>query len=214
MAVLECAPGAKVYTRLIAYDQSGDCPLVRECPERKNEALWVALTGAAVFLVTFARDPSAWKTIWAEDGTVFLADAVDQGISSFFHFYAGYLNTVPRIGALIAAALPLSIAPLVIATYAVVVASLCGATVEALSGAYLQERWIRVGLGLCFGFLPAIREESIANMANLQFLLVAASFWVMLAIPRTRQGRGLSRGSSRPRLLRQSSGSCCSLWLY
>ena len=49
-----------------------------------------------------------------------------------------------------------------------------------------------MGLGLCFGFLPAIREESIANMANLQFFLVAASFWVLLAIPRTRTGRGLS----------------------
>jgi hypothetical protein len=165
---------------------------VRERPESKNGALWAVLTGVAVFLVTFARYPSAWKTIWAEDGTIFLAGAVDHGFGSFFHFYAGYLHTVPRIGALIAAALPLSIAPLVMTSYAVVITSICAATVESLSGAYVQARWIRVGLGLCFGFLPAIRVESIADMANLQFFLITASFWVLLVIPRTRAGRGLS----------------------
>jgi hypothetical protein len=166
--------------------------LVRERPERKNEALWAATTGVAVFLVTFARDPTAWKTIWAEDGTIFLTGAVDHGLGSFFHFYAGYLHTVPRIGALIAAALPLSIAPFVMTSFAVVIVSICAATVELLSGAYVQARWIRVGLGLCFGFLPAIRVESIANMANLQFFLIAASFWVLLVIPRTRAGRRVS----------------------
>ena len=57
---------------------------------------------------------------------------------------------------------------------------------------YIVARWIRVGLGLCFGFLPAIRVETIANIANLQFFLVAASFWVLLVIPRTRAGRGMS----------------------
>ena len=122
---------------------------------------------------------------------VFLAGAVHQGIGSFFHFYAGYLNTVPRIGALIAAALSLSIAPMVISY-------ICGRYQRASvvprskpsAAPTFRERSIRVGLGLCFGFLPAIREESIANMANLQFFLVAASFWVLLAIPRTRTGRG------------------------
>jgi hypothetical protein len=166
--------------------------LVRERPERKNELVWAVLTGVAVFLTTFARDPSAWRTVWAEDGKVFLAGAVEQGFESFFHFYAGYLQTVPRIGALVAAAFPLSMAPLVMTTFAVTIASVCAATVEALSGAYIAARWIRVGLGLCFGFLPAIRVETIANMANLQFFLVAASFWVLLVIPRTRAGRGLS----------------------
>jgi hypothetical protein len=166
--------------------------LVRERPEGKNERLWAVLTGVAVFLITFARDPSAWKTVWAEDGKIFLAGAVEQGFASFFHFYAGYLQTVPRIGALLAAAFPLSIAPLVITTYAVTITSVCAGTVEAFSGGYIMARWIRVGLGLCFGFLPAIRVETIANMANLQFFLVAASFWVLLVIPRTRAGRGLS----------------------
>jgi hypothetical protein len=123
---------------------------------------------------------------------VFLSGAVDQGFSSLFHFWAGYINTAPRVGALIAAALPLSIAPAVMTTYAVAIVGVCGATVESLSGAYIQGRWGRVGLGLCFGFLPAIRVESIANMNNLQFFLVAVSFWPLLAIPRTKWGRRLS----------------------
>jgi hypothetical protein len=166
--------------------------VVRECPERKHDVLWAAFTGVAVFFITFARDPSAWNSIWAEDGAVFLTGAVDQGFGSLFHFWAGYINTVPRVGALIAAAFPLSIAPAVMTTYAVAVVGICGATVEALSGAFIEGRWARVGLGLCFGFLPAVRVESIANMNNLQFFLVAVSFWPLLAIPGTKRGRRLS----------------------
>ena len=114
-----------------------------------------------------------------------------QGFASFFHFYADISRLFPRIGALVAAAFPLSIAPLVMTT-TVTVTSVCAATVEVFSGGYIVARWIRVGLGLCFGFLPAIRVETIANIANLQFFLVAASFWVLLVIPRTRAGRGMS----------------------
>jgi hypothetical protein len=165
--------------------------LVRERPQRKNDALWAGLTGLSVFLITYARDPTAWTTIWAEDGKVFLAGAVNQGFGSFFHFFGGYLHTVPRLGALIAAMLPLSMASVVIATYAVAISSVCGATVEALSGAYIEARWARVGLGLCFGLLPAIRVESIAEMANLQYFLIATSFWVLLVLPRTKAGRRL-----------------------
>lgn len=115
--------------------------VVRECPERKHDVLWAAFTGVAVFLITFARDPSAWNSIWAEDGAVFLTASVDQGFGSLFHFWAGYINTVPRVGALIAAALPLSIAPAVMTTYAVAIVGICGATVEALSGAFIEGRW-------------------------------------------------------------------------
>ena len=166
--------------------------LVRERPKRNNDALWAALTGISVFLITYARDPTAWTTIWAEDGKVFLAGAVNQGFGSYFHFFGGYLHTVPRTGALIAAALPLSWASVVITTYAVAISSACGAIVEALSGAYIEARWARVGLGLCFGFLPAIRVESIAEMANLQYFLIATSFWVLLVVPRSKAGRRLS----------------------
>ena len=67
------------YTRGLSHTtRAATVLVVRECPERKNEALWVALTGAAVFLVTFAHNPSAWKTIWAEDGTVFLAGVITK----------------------------------------------------------------------------------------------------------------------------------------
>ena len=165
--------------------------LTRESP-RKNELSWAALTGITVFLVTFVRDPSAWRTLWAEDGKVFLAGAVEKGFGSYFHFDGGYLHFDAQTGALIASIFPLSIAPVVIATYAVAITSICGATVEAFSGAYIEARWIRVGLGLCFGLLPAIRFESIANITNLQVFLVPTAFWVLLVIPRTKAGRVMS----------------------
>lgn len=173
-------------------DHTHPASLVRPRPSGSSELLWAALTGAAVFAATVARVPSAWRTIWAEDGKVFLAGAVKEGSSSLFHFFGGYLHMVPRLGALTASIFPLSLAPLVITGYAVLIASICGATVEVLNGAYVKARWVRVGVGLCFGLLPAIRIETIAEMANLQYFLVAASFWALLVIPRSRNGTILS----------------------
>ena len=150
------------------------------------------MTAVAVFVVTATRDPSAWWTIWAEDGQIFLNGALAHGVRSFGDFYGGYLLVVPRLGALIATAFPLSVASFVMATFAVTVVALCAGIVEVFSGAWIEQRWLRVGLALCFGLLPAIRVESIANLANLQFFLVATGFWLLLVVPASGLGRALS----------------------
>jgi len=81
-----------------------------------------------------------------------------------------------------------------LASYAVLITSTCGAITELLSGAYIQRRYMRVGIGLCFALLPVMRYEGIANVANLQFFLVAASFWVLLVAARSKAGIVLSTG--------------------
>ena len=122
---------------------------------------------------------------------VFLAGAVDQGIGSFFHFYAGYLNTVPRIGALIAAALPLSIAPLVIATYAVVTPASAGP--RSKHSVALTFRTLDPDGAWALFRLPASdpRREH-REHGKLAVLTCCSVVLAAAGIPRTEVGRGLS----------------------
>ncbi len=50
---------------------------------------------------------------WAEDFAVFYRDAYIQGISSLAHSYSDFLQTYPRLVALIAVKFPISIGPLI-----------------------------------------------------------------------------------------------------
>jgi hypothetical protein len=54
------------------------------------------LLGAGVLLERQAGDPP-WHTLWAEDGRVFLPDALAHPLSSLVTPYAGYLQLVPRL---------------------------------------------------------------------------------------------------------------------
>lgn len=53
------------------------------------------------------------RSLWAEDGTIFVNQAADLGVQSLWRSYAGYLLVYPRICALIANLLPLYLTPFV-----------------------------------------------------------------------------------------------------
>jgi len=163
--------------------------LIRESPAERSDWLWALATGIGVAVLTFLRVPSAWNTIWAEDGSIFLSNARATGFSSIGNFYRGYLYPVPRFGAEIAAKLPISWAAAVMATFATLVVAVCGAVVQHTSGSHLKSRWTRVPLGLSVALLPALRIESLANLADLQLFLVFASFWTLTWLPRSKIGQ-------------------------
>jgi len=148
-----------------------------------HETAWAVGTAVVALVVMVLRAPFAWNTVWAEDGQIFLEDSVSRGVRSFGHFYAGYLHSVPRLGSTLAAAFDLRWAAWIIATFAAVIVATCAGVVEVVSGAHIRRRWIRVGLGVSVAMLPSLRVESIANLANLQFLLVFATFWILLWLP-------------------------------
>jgi hypothetical protein len=158
--------------------------LIRDETRARRDVLWALATGLAVVGITAVRIPKAWDSIWAEDGTIFLTDARNSGIAAFGHFYSGYLHVAPRIGALIADTLPIRWAATSLSTFAVLTAAACAVMIEVASGAHINARWVRVGLGLSVGFLPALTVESLANVANLQFILLFALFWTLLWLPR------------------------------
>jgi hypothetical protein len=51
--------------------------------------------------------------LWAEDGSIFLQQALDLGLRSIVEPYAGYLHVFPRVIALLATLAPLELVPLI-----------------------------------------------------------------------------------------------------
>ncbi len=152
---------------------------------RPRERLWAVGTGLAVAVITLLRAPFIFDRFWAEDGSVFYQDALTNGpTAGFGHWYAGYLHTIPRIIASIAAAFPVRDAAAVFATLVLLTLATGAALVESRSGAYIVRRWLRVGVALSIALVPIIGEEAIGNVANLQFFLAFFAFWMLLWFPR------------------------------
>lgn len=145
--------------------------------------------GAAVIagmLLVLARQSgrAATGTIWAEDGTVFLAQARSGSTwDAVTTSYAGYWHLVPRLLAEVAAAAPLERAALVLAVTAALVQSALAAFVFHASRAIITAWQVRVLLALAMLVVPVGQAEVLASAANLHWFLVAAAVWALLWIP-------------------------------
>lgn len=117
----------------------------------------------------------AYDVMWAEDGRDFIGDAAGTSGTTVLRQYAGYLHLLPRVVAeLVVWLLP----PTAWAAGMAV-----GAAVTAGWLAIAVFRWLetvnapllaRIAAG-CATALPAIGPEGYANMANVQWLMVAGA---------------------------------------
>ncbi|WP_120617533.1 hypothetical protein [Corallococcus sp. CA049B] len=118
--------------------------------------------------------------LWAEDGAVFLTDALAHGLGATFIPYAGYLHIVPRLLALGLSLLPIEAFALGLAFVVLAV----DAAVFALI-ARIRFRWlvphdgVRVLAAMAFCFLPGTWEVT-GNLANLHSILFYAAMFVAL----------------------------------
>ena len=118
------------------------------------------------------RQPSVITapTLWAEDGSVFLKGALEHGPGTLFEPYYGQISVFPRIVALLAAPLPVSIQPAIYAAVAVAAAVLSCSIV-------LSSRW-RFSVPLSARFLcllallcsPAV-DEVFGTLTNAHWWL-------------------------------------------
>ncbi len=132
---------------------------------------------------------SALETIWAEDGRVFLQSALSQGpLAAFSGTYAGYLHVVPRVAAEAAALLPLGLASEVITLAANGIAALCAFAVFVATRPHLRSPVLRALLAVSLVLLPTAGVEVLNNLANVQWYLLTASFWLLLWRPHSRVG--------------------------
>jgi hypothetical protein len=129
-----------------------------------------------------------WRSVWAEDGTVFLQDAVDKSLPGALATpYAGYLHVPARLLTEIAVRFPPERWALVLAVLSVAAAAATGLYVYSASQDVLSTRWARV-LVASLPWLVLVGEEVPGSVANLHWYGLYAAFWALTARPRTTRG--------------------------
>jgi hypothetical protein len=163
----------------------------------------LALAAGAVVLLLRIAGRSPVTTIWAEDRTVFLV----QALASPWHLfasYAGYLQLLPRMIGQLAAFLPLPDAAAAFAISGAVIASAVALFVFHASAGHIRSGWLRGLLAVAVLLLPVAPLEIADSGVNTPWYLLFALFWAALWRPRTRRGMALAAliaflaGSSTP----------------
>jgi hypothetical protein len=142
--------------------------------------------------VSLLRHPGgvALDTIWAEDGTVFLADAADGApLAAVGSSYAGYFHLVPRLLGALAANFPAPAAAAVLAISAAVVTSALAILVYLAAAGHLRSPLARLLVSAPVVVAPLAQHEVPNSIANLHWPLLYATFWVLLWTPPGRAGR-------------------------
>jgi hypothetical protein len=144
------------------------------------------LTVSAVVLVL--RAPVAFTKIFADDGSEFIGSAAREiSIGSFFTEYRGYLSVIPRAVAVLVVQFPTAWWAAGLAVAALLATASTAVITYLVARWYVPQRALCAVLAVAVSLVPAIRTESIDNVANLQFVLVFAAFWLFLAPMRSQR---------------------------
>lgn len=141
--------------------------------------LGAVLVGLVVAVVGWWRlGPVAARTVWAEDGGVFLRERVADGPWDLLQPYAGYLHLVPRIVVDAAWALPVERYALALSLGSCCVVGVAAALVFALARQVVGPWPLRALLASVPALLPLAPYEIAGNSANLHWFLLALAPWV------------------------------------
>jgi hypothetical protein len=154
-------------------------------PTRASSAMRV---GCGVFMLFLAvvlhlerqRGVPVWNSLWAEDGQVFLSDALHNVSGTLFAENGGYIHVVPRLIAGIVSTLPVHDAAAGMAIGATTAIALIAGFVYFASAEILSSRAARLALAAAVLLLPVPGSELLANVTNLHFYLLFGCFWALL----------------------------------
>jgi hypothetical protein len=149
-------------------------------------AVVIGLSGAAVLHLVRQRGVPVWNSLWAEDGRVFLTDAMRDFHGTFFQQNGGYVHVVPRLIAGLVAVLPVRDAAAGMAVGAATMIALVAGFVYLASAEVLRSKVARLGLAAAVVFLPVPGTELLADTTNVHFYLLFACFWALLWQSETR----------------------------
>lgn len=157
-------------------------------PVLRSWRAWAVLTGALVVatLLSLGRQTGvpAAATLWAEDGTEFLAAAWQTPFGgSLLEPVASYLHLYPRLVGELSTLLPLEWAAAWFALCAALGAAAVAATVYCAAAAYIRRPELRVALAVLVLLSPVAGTEAVNNVANMQWFLTVAAFWCLLWRP-------------------------------
>lgn len=148
----------------------------------------MALAAALVLLAFISRRPDAvtHAQFWAEDGTIWYADAYNHGLAALLWPYNGYLQELSRLVADLAQPLPLLAVPLVFNVVALAVQVLPAAMLlSPRFDAALPSLSFRLLAVALYTGLPNSHEID-ANLTNAQWhLALIVALVVLSSAPRT-----------------------------
>lgn len=150
----------------------------------------VCAFGAVAAVVAWARlTPTTRGTLWAEDGRVFLQDAVHApAFSTVLRPYDGYLHVVPRfVASVVAAAVPAAWWAVTICALACAIAGAVAAGVLVLSRTSGLAPAARLVAATATVLAPALPLEVLGNLANLHWFFLWLAPWLVLHVPSRRR---------------------------
>lgn len=160
-------------------------------PIRRIE-FWIAAPIAiiAAALAWFRLPSLARSTVWAEDGTIFLNDAISgRPAEHLFAGYQGYLQFVPRVVADITVnAVDLQHAAMTVTLLSCAIVGLAAALVFWCARDAVPSSLLRLVLASITVLAPLVPIELLGNAANLHWFFLWMLLWVFLYVPRTRLG--------------------------
>jgi hypothetical protein len=149
-------------------------------------AVWVVV--AVVLQLWRNRVAPAFDVVWAEDGDVFLDDALSSAPgATLFEPYAGYLHVLPRILGELVSVFPVEYAAVLLAGTAALVVALLSVYVYAAARPLVPSPTARAALAGLFVLLPAAGFETNASVANLHWYLLFATALAFVAVPTSRR---------------------------
>lgn len=157
---------------------------------RSDLLVTAALALLASAAAWFRLPPTTQQTVWAEDGTIFLNDAISGAPAEhLFTGYAGYLQLLPRI-------IADGIIRIVDIGYAGVALNLASCVAVGIGAALvywcardvIPSRALRLALSSITVLAPLAPIELLGNAANLHWFFIWVGLWILLYTPRTPVG--------------------------
>lgn len=150
-------------------------------------ATTVAFLAGTVTVLARQTGVGPLDSLYAEDGTIFLGQALRNGWSgSVAKPFAGYFHVLPRLMAEVASTLPVSSAAAALSIMAAATVAALALVVYRATNAHLRSQPIRWVVAASLVVLPAAQEEVFNNIANLHWFLLFAAVWMLFWNPRSR----------------------------
>ena len=156
----------------------------------KGIAILVAFLALATFMQLLRLGRShALNSLWAEDGPVFLGEAMAH---DFFHSvtitHGEYLVLLPRLIGEVGTVAPLYHAPMAMNLATVLIIAFSGLAVWFASAGQIHSPWLRALLVALIVLCPVSAIEGVASPTNVGWYAAFAVFWLLLWRPATTWG--------------------------
>jgi hypothetical protein len=157
----------------------------------EGTALIAGFLVLATVLSVLRLGTDGYRTIWAEDATVFMESAFAHGYwHAIFEPYAGYLNVVPRLIGGLGKVIPLQDAAFVIAFLSAFCAALSGLAVWFGCAGHVRDPWLRGGLTIATALAASAGLETLDSAAYVPWFMLVGAFWLLFLRPKTWWGAG------------------------